>query len=79
MFGNVWEWCSDGYDDYDVNTVKDPTGSFSCWYWAYRVYRDGCWDNYANGCRITYRSNCDSSGRSNGIGFRIVRSSVLQR
>lgn len=49
MFGNVCEWgCSDVYDDYDVNAVKDPTGSFSCWYRVYRVYRvyrDGCWDN----------------------------------
>ena len=46
MSGNVWEWCQDNWRD-NYNASYDA---------SYRVYRGGCWINYARGCRVSLRS-----------------------
>ncbi len=46
MSGNVWQWCSDLYDEnyYKVSANNNPQGPNSG---RFRVLRGGCWSNYA--------------------------------
>lgn len=69
MHGNVWEWCSDWYDDYPTMPVSDPTGSEtgSC-----RVLRGGSWSNHGWRTRSANRGWYAPVNRDNYIGFRIV-------
>jgi len=76
MTGNVWEWCSDWYDEYYYSSspCANPLGADSG---REHVIRGGCWElgpqyllsalriNYANIRGILY------------IGFRIARSAAV--
>ena len=73
MIGNVWEWCSDSYDDYSTGGVSDPTGSNSG---SGRVRRGGSWNYDARYCRSASRSRLEPGNRYFNLGFRPVLSSV---
>ena len=73
MHGNVWEWCSDWVGEYADGVLIDPTGAASG---AFRVRRGGSWDYDANDCRIANRDFYSLAGTSDGIGFRVARSSA---
>ncbi|GHU79442.1 hypothetical protein FACS1894145_3600 [Bacteroidia bacterium] len=69
MHGNVFEWCSDWYGNYDSGSVSDPKGSATG---SARVLRGGNWSLNAQNCRSAFR-DYGSPGSANGsVGFRVV-------
>jgi len=79
MHGNVWEWCSDRYGQYDAKSpavdpsgaaAVDPSGAAGV---PDRVFRGGSWSNSAGFTRASLRS-CTAPGlRFNDLGFRVAR------
>jgi len=67
--GNVWEWCSDGYDpDFHKNTPdKNPKGPASA---RYRTVRGGSWISKEETLRTSYRFGEWPPGRNANVGFR---------
>ena len=44
MHGNVWEWCWDGYENYNASSIDDPRGPAEA---PIHVFRGGCWSGAA--------------------------------
>jgi formylglycine-generating enzyme required for sulfatase activity len=72
MAGNVWQWCSDWYDeDYcKSDHGSDPAGPDSG---SFRLVRGGSWDyEDADLFRSAFRNRFGPAVRYNDVGFRAV-------
>jgi formylglycine-generating enzyme required for sulfatase activity len=70
MHGNVWEWCQDWRDDYDLQVVSDPTGPASG---QYRVLRGGSFSTPPGFVPAANRYSIRPDTRDPVIGFRLAR------
>lgn len=68
MSGNVEEWCSDWYGDYQSSSQSDPQGPSSG---SNRVSRGGGCFNIARICRVSFRGICAPGGRYCDLGLRL--------
>lgn len=71
MHGNIWEWCSDWYGEYDINDKLNPKGPDTG---TRKVDRGGGWYDPAWRCRSAYRAGGTPPGnRGAGMSFRLVK------
>jgi tetratricopeptide (TPR) repeat protein len=72
MYGNVCEWCWDGYEEkYSENSPgEDPVGSSQA---GSRVSRGGSWFDVALNCRSADRAGRMPGARRDLLGFRVAR------
>lgn len=69
MNGNVWEWCSDFYGNYDKNIKFNPKGPDNG---KTHILRGGGFGYDAHGARNTCRGYNVAKYKDRNLGFRLV-------
>jgi len=69
MSGNVWEFCSDWYGSYTVNSQTNPQGPPTG---TMRIIRGGSWATQAVYTRVSTRSSVTPGENIGNAGFRLV-------
>ena len=75
MSGNVWEWCSDQWDEEPYQSRPEVSVD-PCVYAsspAWRVFRGGGGDGGADYCRVAFRNGFDADDRGSDLGGRLLR------
>jgi formylglycine-generating enzyme required for sulfatase activity len=73
MHGNVFEWCSDWFDDLPGGFQIDPIGPNSG---IDRIIRGGYWDSGPDFCRSALRVHYPPETNISYLGFRVALSEV---
>jgi formylglycine-generating enzyme required for sulfatase activity len=76
MLGNVYEWCSDWYGDYDLSRLSDPPGAPSG---ALRGVRGGSWGSLARYVRAAYRLRLAPATSDDRLGFRPLSAAFCEQ
>ncbi len=69
LAGNVWEWCSDYFENYKALPKVNPHGPS---HGTKRVYRGGSWKSRFASLRTTARNANAPNYSCNDLGFRVV-------
>ena len=69
LAGNVWEWCSDYFEQYKALPKANPHGPTNG---TKRVYRGGSWKSRFASLRTTARNFNVPNYSCNDLGFRVV-------
>jgi formylglycine-generating enzyme required for sulfatase activity len=70
MYGNVAEWCWDGYAEYQEDDVGNPQGPTEA---RKRVVRGGSWRMGLEDFRPAIRGSAAPTARDEGLGFRVAK------
>lgn len=76
FYGNVREWCLDGYDVRPRQKLVDPIIG---WTNMDKVNRGGSWDSCEDCCKTGRRSNFGEDYKSNDVGFRVALGFQLEK
>lgn len=69
MSGNLSEWCSDWYGEYQCDFQQDPRGPESG---IYKIFRGGAYFEVEQCCKTTHRNAFSPDGALIFVGFRVV-------
>lgn len=70
MHGNLYEWCSDAYEEDYPSSAIDPVGTLS--YDGTYVFRGGKYSSRAPFCRCAARGHGKPETNDEGLGFRLI-------
>jgi formylglycine-generating enzyme required for sulfatase activity len=68
LHGNLWDWCQDGYGEYNLVDIEDPLNDNK----TARVLRGGSWGDGPSRCRSAFRNWNAPFDRTDYCGCRLV-------